>query len=108
MGGAARPRRRPGGGSGGGRQAAAQRDPPMVTVDGSAYTTGALTYAQPPANLVEVDFANAQRFGGNAAATGIRGQTPSPGHVALNQAAADALHVRAGDEVPVAAYRQVR
>jgi hypothetical protein len=47
---------------------------PLVTMEGSAYTTGARTYAQPHANLVEVDFANAQRF---ATSSTTRAATPS-------------------------------
>jgi putative ABC transport system permease protein len=56
--------------------------------------------AEPRANVVEVDFADATRFGGGRdGGSGLGGPEPSPGEVVLNDQLAGALGARAGDTV---------
>jgi putative ABC transport system permease protein len=60
--------------------------------------------AQPYTQLVEVDFADARQFGGDAAATGIDGATPQPGHVVLSENLTADLGVGPGDTIVAYAY----
>ena len=54
---------------------------------------------QPRAQLLEVDFAAAQRFGGDRAATGISGRTPAAGAAAVTTDLADKLGLRVGSRI---------
>ncbi|HEU5302311.1 MAG TPA: FtsX-like permease family protein [Acidimicrobiia bacterium] len=56
---------------------------------------------QPRAQLIEVDFDAARRFGGDARATGIRGPTPDPGRAAVTVDVADRLGVERGSRITV-------
>jgi len=62
----------------------------------------------PDARLVELDFREAARFGGDASATGISGPAPGPDEVVLAEDAARELGVGAGDSVEAYAYGQFR
>lgn len=69
-----------------------------ATVDSEA--TKART-AAPRAQLLEVDFAAAARFGGDADATGIAGATPAPGRAVVAEDLAERLDIEAGDDFRV-------
>ena len=56
---------------------------------------------QPRAQLVEVDFAAARRFGGDPAATGISGRTPAAGAAAVTTDVAHKLGLRVGSRILV-------
>jgi putative ABC transport system permease protein len=56
---------------------------------------------QPRAQLLEVDFGAARRFGGDPGATGISGPTPAPGTAAITQDLANKLNIRPGDHIQV-------
>ena len=60
--------------------------------------------AEPGAALIEMDFAEARSFGNDPAATGITGETPSPGTVAVTEDLATQLEVQAGDKVTAYLY----
>ncbi len=53
--------------------------------------------AAPRAQLLELDFAKASVFGGDAKATGIMGAGPAEGEAVVLEALANRLHIRAGD-----------
>ena len=63
---------------------------------------------EPEAQVIEVDFDEARSFGGDPEATGIRGDTPGPGEVALTEDLAETLEVSTGDEVSVFLYGRRR
>jgi putative ABC transport system permease protein len=54
---------------------------------------------QPRAQLLEVDFARARRFGDDPSATGIEGPTPTEGHAAITRDLADRLGLRRGSKL---------
>jgi putative ABC transport system permease protein len=56
---------------------------------------------QPRAQLLEVDFADARRFGRDASATGIAGATPEVGTAAVTTDLADKLNIRRGGKIVV-------
>jgi len=58
----------------------------------------------PNAQVVAFDFESARAFGGAAAATGVSGPTPAPGHAAITSDLADALDVAPGGQIDVYAY----
>jgi putative ABC transport system permease protein len=58
----------------------------------------------PNAHVVGFDFDAARAFGGTAAATGVSGPTPAPGHAAITSDLARALDVGAGAQIDVYAY----
>lgn len=60
--------------------------------------------AVPDAEIVELDFAAARRFGEDPASTGIEGETPPAGHAAVTDALARQLGVGPGDAIAVFAY----
>jgi putative ABC transport system permease protein len=64
--------------------------------------------AEPSARLVELDFAAGEAFGGDASATGLTGDTPQPGKVALTQDLADSLEVGVGDQVSASLFGKTR
>ena len=60
--------------------------------------------ANPSTNLIEADFAAAAAFGGDAAATGVRGEAPSGDRVVITQNLAADLQVEPGDRIVAYAY----
>jgi putative ABC transport system permease protein len=70
----------------------------------SAASTSTPVRAAPKSQLVEIDFAAARDFGGDARATGISGPTPGPGEAAIGKDLARTLHVAAGDDIRAFAY----
>ena len=54
---------------------------------------------QPRAQLIEVDFPAARRFGGDPAATGISGATPTAGQAAVTADLADRLGLHVGSKL---------
>ncbi len=73
---------------------------PVAVADG----TGPDAKAEPDARLVELDFTRGRRFGSDVAATGLSGDTPGPGEVALTEDLAVTLGATVGDEVEVYLY----
>ncbi|MBW3649627.1 MAG: ABC transporter permease [Actinobacteria bacterium] len=64
--------------------------------------------AEPHASVLEVDFREARRFGGDPGATGITGPTPAGGTAAIGRDLARTLAVGPGDRVDVYAYGNKR
>jgi putative ABC transport system permease protein len=60
--------------------------------------------AVPRAQLLEVDFPAAARFGGDPLATGITGATPDDGRTVIGQDLADELGIGVGDRLDAYAY----
>ncbi len=60
--------------------------------------------AEPEAQLIEADFADARAFGDDPEATGIRGPTPAPGEVAVTEDLAETLNARPGERVRAFLY----
>lgn len=60
--------------------------------------------AEPSAQAIEIDFREVADFGGDVAATGISGDTPGPGEVAITEDLAGTLEVARGDEVELSLY----
>ncbi|MGQ0803474.1 MAG: FtsX-like permease family protein [Actinomycetota bacterium] len=79
---------------------------PATVVPAAAATVGENRRAEPQAQLLEVDFAEARRFGGDPEATGVDGDTPAAGHAVIGEDVADELRVGAGDDIEVFAYGQ--
>jgi putative ABC transport system permease protein len=90
-------------------------DPPIAGVDGTlriqsagavVANTAADKVAVPAAGMIELDFDQARRFGGDPAATGLAdaGATPSGTEVVVGDRLARKLSVKAGDPVEVFAY----
>lgn len=72
----------------------------LVTVPAAiASDSGRDVLAEPSAQMIEVDFDEARRFGGEPAATGISGSTPREGEVAVTEDLARTLRVETGDVV---------
>ncbi|MDP8975808.1 MAG: FtsX-like permease family protein [Actinomycetota bacterium] len=76
----------------------------ILGVEAAAATLRSNPRAEPKATLLEVDFAEARRFGGDPAATGIVGATPAPGEAAIGADLARTLAVGRGDRVVINAY----
>ncbi len=79
----------------------------VTTTDASAArvdTNGRVLAAAPKAQLLELNFAAAHRFGGDPAATGISGPTPAPGTAVLTDHLAAKLGLRAGDTFDAYAF----
>jgi len=55
--------------------------------------------AEPGTQMIELDFERAREFGGDPAATGIRGSTPGEGEVALSEDLATRLEAEVGERV---------
>jgi putative ABC transport system permease protein len=53
--------------------------------------------AEPEAQMIEVDFDEGKAFGGDPAATGLSGATPSPGEAVITEDLAEVLEVGPGD-----------
>ena len=81
---------------------------PITTASAAVVGGGDPPLIRPRAQIVEVDFGDARRFGGDPAATGISGATPEPGRAAISQDLADRIEVGPGDEITVYAYDQER
>jgi putative ABC transport system permease protein len=65
--------------------------------------------ASPRTQILEMDFAAARNFGGDARATGVTGATPTAGHAVAVIDLANKLRLKAGDPVDVYAYgRSIR
>lgn len=77
---------------------------PVTAVQATAASTGENRLAAPKAQLLELDFAAAQGFGGDAKATGIEGETPGPDQTVITDDLAEKLGVGVGDEVDLFAY----
>ena len=60
--------------------------------------------AHPATQLIEVDFAEAKQFGGDTAATGLRGGTPGDGEVVISDNLANDLKAERGDTIVAFAY----
>ncbi len=67
-------------------------------------SAGIASAAAPKAQLLEMDFAAARTFGGDASATGISGTTPGPGQAAIAQPLADRLHIGVGSTFTAFAF----
>jgi putative ABC transport system permease protein len=82
---------------------------PLATFD--AATTagrGGSLRTVPISQVVGFDFEAARGFGGDAAATGIAGSTPAPGHAAITKDLARALDVGPGAQIDLYAYGRPR
>jgi len=62
----------------------------------------------PNAHVIGFDFESARAFGRSAAATGVSGPTPAPGHAAITTDLARALDVGPGAQIDVYAYGRPR
>lgn len=62
----------------------------------------------PSSAVVGFDFESARAFGGEPAATGMRGATPARGHAAVSEDLARALGIAAGSQIDVYAYGHPR
>ena len=82
----------------------------MVTTGAAVKTPGRDPRAEPRASLLEVDFDQARRFGGDPAATGLAdaGATPSGDQAVVSSSLADALDLEVGHRIEVFAYGQQR
>ncbi|CAN5587093.1 hypothetical protein BH20ACT23_BH20ACT23_21260 [soil metagenome] len=78
----------------------------ITSASATVATAGDDPIAEPGAQLIEVDFAEARGFGGDIAATGMSGSTPGAGEVALTEDLAETLEVETGDEVVGYLYGQ--
>jgi putative ABC transport system permease protein len=71
----------------------------MTTTAAAVIRPGAGGGTQPRAQLLEVDFAKARRFGGDASATGMSGPTPRFGAAAVTNDLARRLDLRIGSRI---------
>ena len=78
----------------------------MVAANAAVATVGSDRRAEPNAQLVEVDFEAARRFGGRPQDTGFEdaGPTPARGEVAVVETLADDIGIETGDELELFAY----
>lgn len=76
----------------------------FATIDAAATSTGPRVLSAPRSQVIAVDFEEARRFGGDAAATGVSGATPTLGHAAITTDLARLLRVAAGGRIAVHAY----
>ncbi|MDP9075461.1 MAG: ABC transporter permease, partial [Actinomycetota bacterium] len=77
---------------------------PLLAVQAAVSTTGPSPKAEPRAQVLETDFAQARTFGGDPAATGMTGPTPSGNEAVIGTDLAATLGVRPGQAVTVYAY----
>jgi putative ABC transport system permease protein len=75
-----------------------------MTVVPAAVAGPARREAEPRAQLLELDFGEARRFGDDAGATGIVGPTPRRGHGVVTDDLADEVGAGPGDVIEVFAY----
>ncbi|HYN36029.1 MAG TPA: FtsX-like permease family protein, partial [Actinomycetota bacterium] len=79
----------------------------MVDVPGSVVKrTVDDVKAEPEAQIIEIDFEEARSFGGDPAATGISGDTPGPGEVALTEDLAETISAGTGDQISAFLYEK--
>ncbi len=71
----------------------------MTSTAAAVVHPGRVGGTQPRAQLLEVDFAAARRFGGDPAATGISGRTPAAGAAAVTTDLAHKLGLRVGSRI---------
>jgi putative ABC transport system permease protein len=77
----------------------------LTSVQGTvAFGSGRGSVAEPGAQLVELDFDAARDFGGDPAATGIRGATPARGEVVITEDLAETLNAERGSDVTAYLY----
>jgi len=81
---------------------------PITVVPAAVATVGEDRRAEPQAQLLEVDFDAARRFGDDPDATGIEGPTPGTDQAVVAEDVADELGVGAGDRIDVFAYGKSR
>jgi putative ABC transport system permease protein len=72
---------------------------PMISTSAAVINPGSGAGTQPRAQLLEVDFAAARRFGHDPGATGISGRTPAVGAAAVTTDLADKLRLRVGSKI---------
>lgn len=60
--------------------------------------------AEPSAQVIELDFSEGERFGNDPPATGLSGETPGDGAVAITEDLAEVLSAGVGDEVSASLY----
>jgi putative ABC transport system permease protein len=77
---------------------------PAIGGTGAVRLQGDLASAEPSVQLLEVDFAQAERFGSDPKATGLRGISPGPHEVDLSEDLAKKLGAHVGDGVLVNMY----
>lgn len=80
----------------------------VTSVSAAVAGAGEERKAEPHANVHEVDFAEAARFGGDAGATGIAGDTPTGENAVVGEDLAATLDAEQGDRISVFAYGQER
>ena len=80
----------------------------LLTVGATVFRGGASPKAEPHARILEVDFAQARVFGGDPAATGMSGATPTGDEAAIGADLAGTLGARVGDALSVSVYGQQR
>jgi putative ABC transport system permease protein len=82
----------------------------MVAGTAAVKTAGRDPRAEPAASLLEVNFDQARRFGGDVGATGLRdaGPTPQANDAVIGSSLGDALDVQVGDRIEAFAYGQRR
>ncbi|HSL57961.1 MAG TPA: hypothetical protein VK866_08980, partial [Acidimicrobiales bacterium] len=76
----------------------------MVVAQAAVLGRGDEPLVRPTAQLIEVDFHAAGRFGDDPRATGISGPTPEPGEAAITEDLAAEVRVGPGDRITVFAY----
>ncbi|HJR44187.1 MAG TPA: FtsX-like permease family protein [Actinomycetota bacterium] len=76
----------------------------VMTALGIQAAVAAGDLAEPEAQLIEMDFSSARRFGSQPETTGISGATPAPGDVAITEDLAGPLELSEGDQVTVYLY----
>jgi putative ABC transport system permease protein len=86
---------------------------PLTAVGASVATAGGgaapdARRAEPNASLLEVDFAAAQAFGGDARAVGLSGPTPTGDRAVIGKDLAKTLRVGPGDTIVAYAYGATR
>ena len=78
---------------------------PILAVQAAVSTAGpGVPKAEPKAQVLETDFTQARGFGGDPAATGISGPTPTGDQAVIGADLASTLEVAAGGPVTVYAY----
>jgi len=81
---------------------------PLLALQASVATTGPAPQAEPQAQILETDFAQARTFGGDPAATGMSGPTPTGDQAVIGADLARSLGVAPGRRVTVHAYGTAR
>jgi putative ABC transport system permease protein len=76
----------------------------LATIAAAATSTGLHVLAVPRSQVIGIDFERARGFGGDPAATGVRGPNPSVGHAAVGRDLARALDLAPGSRMSVHAY----